>query len=748
MHLSKKILGILISAFLCSCADKTADAKISITAKRVDGSAVAEASVYIDSEKIGETNAFGTFSETIKLPTGQRYQLRITHDDATYYYSPHHETFHIRANEKNAVTVSATMYLAPKPKKLSKPGPINDTSKFEVDQNNPSAAQPKSTGLDLVLIPLEADYFLPDIDVSEEKNSVDSSHMFTVHVHNGGAPIEDAEVSWTEDIYTVKSCTTNARGRCVLHKSSSFSKDGSLLVRKRGYESVLKSVQPQESQSIRVKLEPGQTIDAQLLEASLSDARPISYGTVRGKNGIRLTSDKNGYIAIPQQAEKIEILTAGPTSTITLPLPTGSEQLWTLRLVLTDTITQPQYEIYPIHIYRDAITTIKPEFLNYISDALKSASTGIELDHWPKYEGFVGQKRIGILPIAENVESGLKLSMLMIDPKSETIISDQIERIRYSRDDIYAETKNLFSRLATQAPVWGLIENSNENQLKVRIEASRVQEGESLLVKSDSKTLKAIVTSRAKNHVIARVEEKIGADLGWKITGAPVFTETHGSTKAVDIAELKSRLTLRNPEFYPIDLARKHLAEKNPEAAIEELHITDKDTVTIKILKLNESAQAKIQLGDLRGALKLINEATVYALNNKFEKALMILEANSLYIRAHIHPIISADKDILSSLTELSSDVSRLLTPAKQGEREDDMLLATLEYTALLLNQKSALVARDTSQLNAVEDSWTNFLSSLKLKKMSVKQIENLEHAVNRVRQFSRAELSSKTTKI
>lgn len=748
MHLSKKNLGILILALLSSCSDTTADTKISVSAKRVDGSAVAEASVYIDSEKIGETNAFGTFVESVKLPTGQRYQLRVTHDDATYYYSPHHETFHVEANGKNAITVSATMYLAPKPKKISKNGLINDTSNFEVDQNSPSITQPKPTKPDLVLIPLEVDYFLPDVGVREEKVSVDSSHMFTVHVHSGGAPIEDAEVSWTEDISNVKSCKTNSRGRCVLNKSSSFSKDGSLLVRKRGYESVLKSIQPQESQSIRVKIEPGQTVDAQLIEASLSDARPISYGTVQGKNGARLTSDKNGYITIPQQLERLEILTPNPTSTLSFRLPTGLEQIWTLRLVLGDAITQPQYEIYPIHNYRDAITTIKPEFLNYISDAIKSASSGVQLDHWPKYEDVAGQKRIGILPIIENAESGLKLSILMIDQKSDAIISEQIEHIKYSRDDIYAEIKHLFSKLVTRAPVWGLVENSSENQLRVRIDASRLAEGESLLVKSDSKTIKAIVTSRAKNYVIAQPEDKIGAELSWKIIGAPVLAKTHDSTKAIEIAELKSRLTVQNPEFYPIYVARKHLAEENPEAAIKELHIADKDAASVKILKLNESAQAKIQLGDLRGALKLTNEAIVHALNNRFPRVAAILEANSLYIRAHIHPIISADKDIISSLSELSSDVSRLLTSFNQKEREDEIVFATLKYTALLLSQKSAIANQDMRQLTALEGDWANFLSDLKLKKISVKQIENLERAANGARQYSRAAKSSKTTKM
>ena len=749
MDLSKKIFSILVAVVLTACMDKTAETRISVSAKRIDGSAIAEASIYLGNERIGETNAFGTFKDSVKLQVGQRYEIKIKHDDATYYYSPHSETFQVREDYQNEVTINTTMYLAPKPKKIS----VADTkpSANSIVDRGPSAPLNGASNIvswNLRLIPIESDFFHVDRSLTEdEKKPYETSDIFTVHVHNGTAPVEDADVSWTEDISKVTTCKTNPRGRCVLRKSASFHGSGSLLVRKRGYESALKTIQPQDSQSLRIKLDPGSTIDAQLLQASFQGTKALSEAQIQVENGSRFSTDKNGYVTIPQTHQKFDVSASGLVEPIRLRPPTSFDQVWTLRLVVSGDLARQNFEVLPVHSYRSSPVTIKPELLHQISEATMVASKGQMSPRGLHDLGSVSYKQKSILPVIDQGDSGLKLTLFMIDPGSDTIISEDHEHIGHSKDEMYAQIKTLFDRLNLSAPVWGLVDYADKNMVRARLDSTHAQVGGSLNIRTDTQTFEARITSRSKNTVTARIEGNIEPDFSWKIIGASAFIRGARSANVMTRSELRDRLIERNPDFYSIDVARKHLAEENPKAALLALNISDQDSLPLKIVKLNESAQAKIQLGDLWGAIRLLNEALVHAWDHRFSKPAIILESNLLFLRAQTLPTIPGDKNLITSLDDISKAVSNMMASIALQKNSDDQVVTLLQYTSLSLRQKLAMTSQDTHLLLALENEWEKFIEDLKGKRLTKGQAETLEQASRSTRQYARSDQSTKSRK-
>jgi hypothetical protein len=68
-YCSRNRLTAICAFFLIGCTEKSAATRIHVTAKRPDGSTIALATVRIDGEAVGETNAFGTLSLSKDLRT-------------------------------------------------------------------------------------------------------------------------------------------------------------------------------------------------------------------------------------------------------------------------------------------------------------------------------------------------------------------------------------------------------------------------------------------------------------------------------------------------------------------------------------------------------------------------------------------------------------------------------------------------------------------------------------------------------
>jgi hypothetical protein len=64
----KKLLTLIFALQCYACHQKNTETRVSVSAKRLDGSPVALAKVTVDGNTIGETNAFGTFSDLVYLP--------------------------------------------------------------------------------------------------------------------------------------------------------------------------------------------------------------------------------------------------------------------------------------------------------------------------------------------------------------------------------------------------------------------------------------------------------------------------------------------------------------------------------------------------------------------------------------------------------------------------------------------------------------------------------------------------------
>jgi hypothetical protein len=715
MSLFRKKLLSPICVLLCfACQQQDAKTHVNISAKRLDGSPVALAKVEIDGSIVGETNAFGTFKDSVYLAINTEHQLNVSFNDNTYYYSPHLTKFRVQPGGSNNIDVKAIMYLAPKPKKIN----VSDSALVNEHTATTPTATASSISSDderftLPLAPITTKDFV--IQSPNEVALPDRARiMLTAHAFSGHTPLAGATVIWSEPNFYEYQCTTNDRGRCIIHASAGSSSPGTLLIRKSGFESASQKISALENQNVRLKLNPGNSLDLRLFSASLR--RDTPYGSVaiyRGNTKIA-TSDGNGYAVIPLGGKQlVDLKFAPPGRSIMIDAGEFTEfgEVVKIKLVSEKPETL-DYKVSDLHVFKNKDVKLKAQIINsitktLITEASAERAPSIQLSSEKSDPTF-----IGIIPILESSPKGLTLTLTAFEPLERLVISEQISQIPHTKGALEAAVSTLFERIKRRHSISGFIESIDGNQIQVSIDTGSIEIGDSLNIADDTSELKAIVLSAQKGKALAKLPPTFTAKNSWIFLGKKATRQARDASSISSLVDLLPKLMAKSPESETIDLAKKHRMENNPRQALRDIDMTKVDDHPTRILLLQERANAHLALDEKGPALAALYEALSIASEHAPQSVVSIISININRIRSEALPVLKDDKDLVESLLELDSDNARLMADLAT-QKTGHLTEATLRYATLLTKQKLAEASLDVANMTTLRQAWDSFLKEL-----------------------------------
>jgi hypothetical protein len=715
MTVFRKKLLILIFALHCyACHQKNTETRVNVSAKRLDGSPVALAKVTVDGSTVGETNAFGTFTDLVYLSPESEHNVQVSFDDSTYYYSPHTTKFQVQPGVANDIDIQATMYLAPKPKKSAFKSAESVTPP---DVKGPayvrSSDLPSDERFSLPLLPITAADFAVSAPHATNK-SQQSTVMLTAHAFSGHTPLAGATVLWSEPNLYEYQCTTNDRGRCVIQALVNSRSPGTLLIRKSGFESTSQSLLAGENQNVRLKLNPGTSLDLRLFSTSLKSERPCDAVKIYDGTTQIATTDTNGYAIIPVTTKRrIDLKFASPEQNLTIDAEEFTELDEVLKIKLAAPKTETlDYKISDVHAFKNNDVHLGARALNTVVETLIKETAGSRLRSIELSSKSPDSDYIGIIPILEGSSKGLTLTLTVFEPSEGLVISEQIGQIPHSESALEAAVATLAERIKARHSVYGFIERVDGNKIHVSMATDAVKTGDVLNISQQDADLKAIVLSAQRGKAIARLSTAIPSKNTWRFLGRKTTRRSRDASNISSLVDLLAKLTPKTPEFEKIALAKKHRIENNPRQALRDLDINNANDHRTRILLLQEKADAHLALDEKGLALASLYEALSYALETRLQSVVSTISININRIRSEILPVLNEDKNLLATLRDLDADNSRLMEDLN-SQKVDGVVEATLRYATLLTKQKLAETSLDVAGMTTLEQAWDNFFKDL-----------------------------------
>ena len=732
-YCSRNRLSAICAFFLISCTETSTTTRIHVTAKRPDGSTIALATVRIDGEAVGETNAFGTLSLSKDLRTDIDHMIAVSVDDSTYYYSPHSETFRVSYQGDNQIAISAVMYLAPKPKPLNSKGLETRAAKSADVQIKAAVSAQEHLTTPMPLIELKARHFKTIKNTANGKTPPADRTLFNVHVYSGHAPLANAEVTWTSPFSSASTCMTNDRGRCVLWKDKNLANAGSLIVRKTGFESNLREILPEDNQNIRFNLKSGFTADMRILGAHPRRDEPAEGAEVLLGKNLAATSNKSGFVIVPTRQHSplnLTIKYQGQEIPIMIPAKSWETDLLTLRLPSRTGIFKTEYTAFKVHTLGNQGTNVTADALENILATIKTETSATESELMKIDLEQLNKETVGILPILENTGKGMKLSIAMVDTRLGKVISEQLEGVDLSPDGITLAVKRLLAALDERQAKAGFVVGTDQDGLLINTDPKAVKLGDAITLKTRNQTLIGRVTKSLNDRISVKFNGISNPEDAWHLMGAQAFTQPKQAGEIAQFQKILPNLDPRSPELASIDLAAKQLAENNPRQALRTLDTVIGGSHLILILKLHQSAQAHLLLGDTTRAVASLYSAVATAVENDLQLPAFIAAVNLNRLKAELMPSLYSEKSLAEALQELQGDNRDLLNQLNGLSPELTPIKATLDYSKLLLLQKLAQATADRDTLSTMAKSWDGFEKSLDDQTLSNTELQGLKQSI------------------
>jgi hypothetical protein len=538
--------------------------------------------------------------------------------------------------------------------------------------------------------------------------------MLTAHAFSGHTPLTGATVLWSEPNLYEYRCTTNDRGRCVIQALANGRSPGTLLVRKSGFESISQSLLAAENQNVRLKLNPGTSLDLRIFSASLKSEKP--YDAVKIFDGTTqiATTDINGYAIIPMNAKRqMDLKFASPGQSLMIDAGEFTEFDGLLKINLAAHKTETvDYKISDVHVFKNNDIQLGAQVLDTVVDTLIKETAGSRLRSIELSSKSADSNYIGIIPILEGSSKGLTLTLTAFEPSEGLVISEQIGQIPLSESALEAAVATLADRIKARHSACGFIERVDGNQIHVSMVTDAVKIGDILNISQQDADLKAIVLSTQRGKTIARLSTAIPSKNTWRFLGKKTTRPPRDASNISSLVDLLAKLNPKTPEFEKIALAKKHLMENNPRQALRDLDLNNASDHQTRILLLQEKADAHLALDEKGLALASLYKALSYALETGLQSVVSTISININRIRSEILPVLNEDKNLLAALMELDTDNSRLMEDLN-SQKVDRVAEATLRYATLLTKQKLAETSLDVAGMTTLEQAWDSFFKDL-----------------------------------
>jgi tetratricopeptide (TPR) repeat protein len=742
---------IICTQWTVSCSQPVTKTNISIKAQRIDGSAIALAKVELDGVLLGETNAFGTLKSSNDLKTDIEHSIKVSFEDASYYYSPYKKNFVITKQNPTNVDITAIMYLAPKPKanrilKNSKPLRLTENSK-----NSTAVSLKPPTASQMPWINLKPSDFIAEKKTRYDDQPPSRQAMFHVHVNSGYTPLENTEVTWKSSSSEEATCSTNARGRCTFSFDKNTKQLGILFIRRSGFQSQLREILPQEHQNYRLNLQAGSTIDLEVTNAGASEKEPASGISVAVNNQSADSTNQFGLTVFPKPATdeiKVELTGDKLTTPLILNLPQTFGEVIQLRLPLTTSRTNPEYLTFHTHAVASQNFVPSPAVLNDILNVLERQMPSARIDQEFAHLDQLSLGQVGILPIMENTSKGIKLTIMMLDKNRQSVISEQIDGLGVDKNTIEKSIAKMCGNLQKRQSKYALIDRVDYDSIEFQMDPRFVKFGEEILISNEAGAIKAAVVKIQNDRITAKLLDAHHLKTPWDLIGSQVSNSQQYATDIHEVFKLAPSLRILMPSLIPLDKAAKYLLENNPYQALKELDQLTDSSPLAEIMKLQESAQAYSQLSQYSAALNCLYRALALAIENNFEVVSSILNVNLYRLKAELLPVLKFDRNLLDALTDFKIETKSLHEKLQESMPNHPLVKITFDYVDLLLAQKIALVTDDNSGLSNMSKAWDSLKNDFEHLGSTNIDTENFNQAIAKARSLPSSQNSNINMKL
>jgi hypothetical protein len=711
--------GLLLCMVISTCKETKSDISVSIKAKSAEGFPVAGAIVSLDEQQLGQTNGFGTLDTTIRVNAGDRHKITITKDDDKYYFAPHVETFTSEPGEQKSLKVDAMMYTVPKPKINKK----NVQSAETLGESNQNETKIESLALSqAVPLPLLEITKLLDSKSSDLKTvTAAPSAIFTVHVYSGRFPLNDVRVSFTNQNGLSAKCVSNDRGRCVLEVQASLPGEGTLTAQKTGYQTTSTTLAVKENDNHRLNMTQGSSLDARISLASPFETKPAAgfYVKIRNQNRNAVTSDSAGFVSIPVDSKfpfEVDITHASTGTSVRRKVQDAKDL--DLNVTVSDGSTEGWTKLfrYPIHLSHDVSKESGLLDFELLDSALQNKFKNEILTESVRSHANLSSNALALLPNVRKGNQALELGIIAITSKGKIAesIYTTLPLSSVTEDQWLRAYDSALRNLYAKLPWPGTVAAVKNRELDIAIKGEFIDKSDRISVETPhgpmSASIKKISPKGARISLDA-ASHLTAEDLS-KLIGNKVQKIVHGASSIEDnlTNELGTLVSIKS-EHKGRRLARKYLAESNPDEAIKIL-TASLDESTSSLSDLEFIITIENQRGKSDGILQALQKMAALATKLGKTDLLPLIETNIQLVQVENLPAIQGDRNIANRFAEIEQNANGLKSRLPNTFTSSQQAIA-LSYIILTAQQKAAESNDDLLKLAAMSDAWSDFEKNL-----------------------------------
>ncbi len=317
--------------FLVACT-KTVKVDLQVSARDSQGQVVSGASVKVDGDFVGSTDAEGHLRVPLKLSRGKRHKVEVAKSSADYYFAPFYDSFDSGSSSESLVAVEALLYAVPKPspeeqveiEKESAPDPaksdqavaeqVADTKSSPVAQvvETPVATSSSASQPGAVEVGGESEVTI---------SATEAPIIYTIHVFEGERPLKGAQIVFAHDDQRLfeSGCRSNERGRCVIRFSAAPPSSVKLVARLDGYQTQAATVTITHQGLHRFSLQRGASIEVLAQTRNYNRITPIADIGVAISGKATGVTDAYGHFLAPYRGKRTDLVPVTLTSAKMLP---------------------------------------------------------------------------------------------------------------------------------------------------------------------------------------------------------------------------------------------------------------------------------------------------------------------------------------------------------------------------------------------------------------------------------------------
>lgn len=729
---------ILMAILVAGCQPGNGTIKIEIAAKTAENTPVSGATVTLDDEQIGQTNAFGTFSSTVSLPASGRHKITIAREDSTHYYAPHFETFKLSRGDELILSIKPVLYVVPKPRSRLAVTPqkfITTSSEAATNTTKSVAAneEDNSKSLSIPLIALsERDLNTASQSPEETTTPNETPAIFTTHVYAGRGPLSDATVTFTQANGLELGCRTNDRGRCVITVQEKRISTGSLLLQHPGFKSVLRELTPKNNANIRFSMEPGLTIDIKSVANGpwSSSALPGAEVRLRGAT-VGITNAQGLAVISPENILPVTLRVESPLGddAVELSVSNATEAKVLARFSSDSKDGWNQWRMFRLHEIGDVSDNIPTASYMALETSLYRDSPAVKENLDVSQFSRLPTGTLALLPVTELSDNRVSLSLYALDSSGVLAVSKPaLVKSPFLAEAWASAGDEVKESLLSQLPWPGAVSSANKGLISVAMNPKYVHINDVITIDADNGKLAGKVVSIAGKHIAVRLADIAGSSRdNRKIIGAPARKIIPLEPK---LAHQTALLSMLKPVIFDrpeIRLAKKYLAENNPDAALKALsnaEITGTSNILVEQMMAAISQGKSESVAVVHDLYDILRLTTASGLTF----ATLVTEANLIRAQTDALLVIAGNSDLINRLDELGQRALVIKTDLQSkftSRLSDSSIIATLIYTRLVASRKKAECEGDEVTLATLGSQWDDFEKSLPAGKL-----QKIEHDI------------------